>query len=144
MNPGGHGGVYVVHLIVSAPENAAGHSNGGQRVETHVLRVGIAALDGLLHLDLHVALFVFAVQKHGTAKAGVVRNQVLGGGFRKKRLPGKALVLIAGQNHAHTGGLALGDDFDVDVIIHVFFLSQPFSSGVQKQHSAGCFIGQIP
>ena len=67
---------------------------------------------------------------------------MLGGGFRKKRLPGKALVLIAGQNHAHTGGLALGDDFDVDVIIHVFFLSQPFSGGVQKQHSAGCFIGQ--
>ena len=137
VHPGGHGSVHIIQLVIAAAKDTAGHGDGRKGAEADVLRVGIAALDGFLHLDVHVGFLVLAVQEQGAAQTGIVGNQALILRLGQKGLPGKALVLVAGQDHPHTGGVTLGNGFDVDVVGHVFFLSQPLSGCVQKPHPMG-------
>lgn len=102
-----------------------------------MLRVGVLALDGFLSLHLHVPLLVLGVQERDTAIAGIVGDQVHVGGLGAENAPHRALRLIAGNGHPHTGGIALGQGLDSNIISHGIFLSQSFPCAVQQPQLPG-------
>lgn len=137
LDPRGHGGVHLADMLIAALIGAAGVGDGRQRAELHMLRVGVLALDGFLSLHLHVVLLVLGVQKRDTAIAGIIGDQVHVVGLGTEDTPHHALLLIAGNGHPHTGGIALRQGLDSNIISHSIFLSQSFPRAVQQPQLPG-------
>lgn len=122
----------VADLRVAAAKHAAGIRDGRQRPEPDVLRVGVAAADGLARLDEHVALFIFLVEERYAAIARVIGYEGHVVGLAAQHVPHHALGLVAGDGHAHARGIARGQSLDGHIVVHVCFLSQPLTGCVQK------------
>ena len=123
---------HVSDLRVAAAVHAAGIRDGRQRPEPDVLRVGVAAADGLARLDEHVALLIFLVEERHAAIARVVGHEVHVVGLAAQHVPHHALGVVAGDGHAHACGVTLGQGPDGHIVVHVCFLSQPLTGCVQK------------
>ena len=97
-----------------------------------MLRVGVAAADGLARLDEHVALLIFLVEERHAAIARVVGHEVHVVGLAAQHVPHHAHGVVAGDGHAHARGVALGQGLDGHIVVHICFLSQPLTGCVQK------------
>lgn len=116
--------VDLADLLVWAAERAACDGDGGKRSEFHMRRIGIAALDGLPRLDLHVALLVFPVEERHGAIARLVRDEAHIVRLLTERLPDVSFFCIARDGRMDTGRIAFGDGLDGHIVLHNV-LSQP-------------------
>jgi hypothetical protein len=110
-------------MLVAALIGAAGVGDGGQSAELHMLGVRILTLDGFLSLYLHVLFLILGVQKGHAAIAGIVGDQVHMVSLGAEDTPHRPLLLVAGNGHPHTGGVALGQGLDGNIVSHGIFLS---------------------
>ena len=122
----------LVRELIAALEGAARIGHGRERSELHVLRVGVVPLYGLLRLDVNVDLLVLPVMEGHAAQAGVGGDEVHPCCLLAQHAPNHSFGLVAGDSHAHAGGVTLRQSSYTYGVIHVSFLSQPLSGCVQK------------